>query len=251
MADGWRAVEEEWLGGWLLRASSGFTSRGNSVLPLGDPGLPLERGRRPSAAWYAARRLPPPFQLVLPPSGRRGGRPARRAAGARGYRVVQPTLVMTGATSDIDPLRDGRRAGDRRGDPVPRVARGVRPSAPGRARRHRAGAHRLGGPARSCRAGRSGESPRWPGCRSTPAGPVSPPSGSTRTSAAAASAAPSCRRVATLARQHAAGRRCSSRSRPATSRRSASTRARLPHAPRLRLPHALTGRSSGGRGWCR
>ena len=37
MADGWRAVEEEWLGDWMLRASSGFTGRGNSVLPLGDP----------------------------------------------------------------------------------------------------------------------------------------------------------------------------------------------------------------------
>ena len=35
MADGWRAVEEDHLGDWLLRASSGFTQRGNSALTVG------------------------------------------------------------------------------------------------------------------------------------------------------------------------------------------------------------------------
>ncbi len=34
----WRGTEEEWLGGWLLRAAEGFTGRANSALPLGDPG---------------------------------------------------------------------------------------------------------------------------------------------------------------------------------------------------------------------
>src|SRR4029450_8423742 len=35
---GWLGLESRWLGRWLLRASEGFTGRGNSVLPLGDPG---------------------------------------------------------------------------------------------------------------------------------------------------------------------------------------------------------------------
>ena len=40
---GWQPVESEPLGDWVLRASGGFSSRGNSVLALGDPGLPLTR----------------------------------------------------------------------------------------------------------------------------------------------------------------------------------------------------------------
>src|SRR3954463_16791132 len=37
----WRAAETDRLGGWWLRASGGFTGRGNSVLPLRAPGLAL------------------------------------------------------------------------------------------------------------------------------------------------------------------------------------------------------------------
>jgi N-acetylglutamate synthase len=94
-ARGWPAVETERLGGWTLRASAetaqedgrghvggghgcaggggsrsgaagarGFTARANSVLPLGDPGLPraeaLDRVRR----WYEARGLVPRVQVT-------------------------------------------------------------------------------------------------------------------------------------------------------------------------------------------
>jgi hypothetical protein len=38
MVDGWRPLELEQLGDWLLRASGGFTRRANSALALGDPG---------------------------------------------------------------------------------------------------------------------------------------------------------------------------------------------------------------------
>ena len=41
MVDGWPPLERASLGGWMLRAAGGFTGRANSVLPLGDPGLPL------------------------------------------------------------------------------------------------------------------------------------------------------------------------------------------------------------------
>src|SRR4051794_39097267 len=38
---GWRALELESLGDWLLRAGGGFTGRANSALPLGSPGMEL------------------------------------------------------------------------------------------------------------------------------------------------------------------------------------------------------------------
>jgi GNAT superfamily N-acetyltransferase len=107
MADGWRAVEEEWLGDWMLRASSGFTGRGNSVLPLGDPGSSIEAAVEQVEEWYAARGLPPQFHLDLPPSGDRAEDPLGTVLVEGGYHVVTPTVVMTGASSDVDPLRDG------------------------------------------------------------------------------------------------------------------------------------------------
>jgi GNAT superfamily N-acetyltransferase len=107
MADGWRAVEEEWLGDWMLRASSGFTSRGNSVLPLGDPGSSMEAAVGHVQGWYAARGLPSLFHLDLPAGGDAADDPLGMVLVDRGYEVVTPTVVMTGASSDIEPLRDG------------------------------------------------------------------------------------------------------------------------------------------------
>ncbi|MFI5663013.1 GNAT family N-acetyltransferase [Streptomyces sp. NPDC051684] len=54
----WRPIESERLGEWELRASEGFTRRANSVLPLGDPGRPLDDALRHVQEWYAARGLP-------------------------------------------------------------------------------------------------------------------------------------------------------------------------------------------------
>ena len=107
MADGWRAVEEEWLGDWMLRASSGFTGRGNSVLPLGDPGLSLESAVGHVEEWYAARGLTSQFHLDLPSTGAAADDPLGMLLVGAGYDVVTPTLVMTGASSDIDRLPDG------------------------------------------------------------------------------------------------------------------------------------------------
>lgn len=107
MADGWRAVEEEWLGDWMLRASSGFTTRGNSVLPLGEPGTELAKAIRRVEGWYAERGLPPRFQLAQP-SGSAAVRDDLDAElSGRGYSQAQPSLVLTGASGDIEPLTDG------------------------------------------------------------------------------------------------------------------------------------------------
>ena len=62
----WRGTEEEWLGGWLLRAAEGFTGRANSVLPLGDPGMPLDEALAAVTQWYRARGLPPMMAVSVP-----------------------------------------------------------------------------------------------------------------------------------------------------------------------------------------
>jgi ribosomal protein S18 acetylase RimI-like enzyme len=62
----WRGTEEERLGDWLLRAAEGFTGRANSVLPLGDPGRPLDEALAAVTDWYRARGLPPMIVVPVP-----------------------------------------------------------------------------------------------------------------------------------------------------------------------------------------
>ncbi|MDG9694687.1 GNAT family N-acetyltransferase [Streptomyces sp. DH17] len=65
----WRPVESEWLGEWELRASGGFTRRANSVLPLGDPGLPLDEALTAVRRWYGDRGLPAYVQTATGAEG--------------------------------------------------------------------------------------------------------------------------------------------------------------------------------------
>jgi GNAT superfamily N-acetyltransferase len=53
------AVETEYIGHWLLRASSGWTGRGNSLLPAGDPGMPVADALQQATAFYDQHGLPP------------------------------------------------------------------------------------------------------------------------------------------------------------------------------------------------
>lgn len=57
-ARAWQPLESEPLGEWTLRAAAGFTRRANSVLPLGDPGMPLDAALDRVREWYADRELP-------------------------------------------------------------------------------------------------------------------------------------------------------------------------------------------------
>ncbi|MFI0539981.1 GNAT family N-acetyltransferase [Streptomyces sp. RP5T] len=68
-ARSWRPVESEWLGEWELRAASGFTRRANSVLPLGDPGLPLDEALVAVRRWYGERGLPAYVQTATGAAG--------------------------------------------------------------------------------------------------------------------------------------------------------------------------------------
>ncbi|MFF4132457.1 GNAT family N-acetyltransferase [Streptomyces mirabilis] len=68
-ARAWQPVESERLGDWELRAASGFTRRANSVLPLGDPGVPLDEALPYVRDWYAARDLPAYVQTATGAEG--------------------------------------------------------------------------------------------------------------------------------------------------------------------------------------
>ncbi|MER5933694.1 GNAT family N-acetyltransferase [Streptomyces sp. NPDC002054] len=57
-ARAWQPLESEPLGDWTLRAAAGFTRRANSVLPLGEAGIPLDEALARVTAWYADRGLP-------------------------------------------------------------------------------------------------------------------------------------------------------------------------------------------------
>ncbi|WP_443733826.1 GNAT family N-acetyltransferase [Streptomyces muensis] len=68
-ARAWRPVESEMLGAWELRAASGFTRRANSVLPLGDPGMPLPAALDVVRRWYGDRGLPAYVQTATGAEG--------------------------------------------------------------------------------------------------------------------------------------------------------------------------------------
>ncbi|MFJ9616983.1 GNAT family N-acetyltransferase [Streptomyces noursei] len=116
-ARGWPAVETERLGEWTLRASvqetarvagapagperTGFTRRANSVLPLGDPGVPLDEALGRATRWYAERGLP---ALVSVATGRADADERLAAALAeRGWRDEAHTSVRIAA---LAPLAD-------------------------------------------------------------------------------------------------------------------------------------------------
>lgn len=95
-AAGWQPHERASVGGWLLRASDGFTSRGNSVLPLAGPGLPLDDALQLVTRWYADRGLPALFAIPLPWARELDAQLARRQ-----FDVVTPTHVMVTDLSDL------------------------------------------------------------------------------------------------------------------------------------------------------
>ncbi|GAA4902089.1 GNAT family N-acetyltransferase [Streptomyces coeruleoprunus] len=68
-ARAWQPLESEPLGEWTLRAANGFTRRANSVLALGDPGLPLGEALARVCSWYEDRGLPPYVQATTGAEG--------------------------------------------------------------------------------------------------------------------------------------------------------------------------------------
>ncbi|MCI3932873.1 GNAT family N-acetyltransferase [Streptomyces sp. AN091965] len=101
-ARSWRPVESERLGAWTLRAAAGFTRRANSVLPLGDPGRPLDDALAYVRSWYADRALPAYVQAAT------GVDDAQERLCAelerRGWAREVTTLVLTGALAPVGDL---------------------------------------------------------------------------------------------------------------------------------------------------
>jgi GNAT superfamily N-acetyltransferase len=95
-AAGWPAPEQAHLGEWLLRAAEGWTARGNSALPIGDPGRTLSEAVDAVEAWYRARALPPKITVPDPVGGRLTVELTRR-----GWKPAAPTLVQTADLTDV------------------------------------------------------------------------------------------------------------------------------------------------------
>jgi hypothetical protein len=136
-APSWGAVEREQLGGWVLRASSGFTQRGNSVVPVGDPGLPLEDAVAGVERWYAARGLPAKFAVAGPAGFRPSDDPLGALLLARGYTAAGLTLNLTARTETVaaaDPGGPTVVTDTELSDPWLRTYEQTRPTVPGATR---------------------------------------------------------------------------------------------------------------------
>ena len=95
-AEAMPALVTEHLGHWLLRASEGYTGRANSVLPIGDPGMPFSQALKTVGTFYAHHSLPPLFDVPLPL-----GRPVARALEDHGYQPIVSVLVMSMDLPDL------------------------------------------------------------------------------------------------------------------------------------------------------
>ncbi|MEV8424393.1 GNAT family N-acetyltransferase [Streptomyces niveus] len=100
-ARAWQPVEREALGEWELRASGGFTRRANSVLPLGDPGMPLDEALTRVQGWYDLRGLPAYIQTATGAEGTQEVLCAELEA--RGWRREVTAELRVGA---LAPLAD-------------------------------------------------------------------------------------------------------------------------------------------------
>jgi GNAT superfamily N-acetyltransferase len=102
---GWRAMDTERLGPWLLRAAGGFTGRANSALVTSAP-VDLDGALAVVRRWYADRGLPP--RLQVPDGDAPPGLDA--ALDAAAWSWSPPTHVMTaevapvlrGSATDVD-----------------------------------------------------------------------------------------------------------------------------------------------------
>ncbi|WP_432101097.1 GNAT family N-acetyltransferase [Streptomyces sp. WAC 04229] len=104
-ARAWPPVESEWLGEWQLRAAAGFTRRANSVLPLGDPGLPLVDALSAVRRWYGARGLPAFVQTATGAEGTQERLCAELEH--RGWVREVSAEVWTGALAPVADLAEG------------------------------------------------------------------------------------------------------------------------------------------------
>ncbi|GAA2403837.1 GNAT family N-acetyltransferase [Nonomuraea africana] len=93
--EAWPALDRVPLGPWTLRHSLGVTKRANSVLVTGLP-ADLSRAVDVAEKFYAGHGLPGVFSL-----GTDAPAEVDSFLEARGYRLVDPTLVMVAAPAPV------------------------------------------------------------------------------------------------------------------------------------------------------
>ncbi|MFF0264384.1 GNAT family N-acetyltransferase [Kribbella sp. NPDC004536] len=95
------AAETAHIGQWLLRASAGWTGRANSLLPAGNPGVPVAEALNRTAAFYTDRQLVPQVQV-------RVGSPQDQEIRALGWVDARPgqsdVLVMHTTVDHVNGL---------------------------------------------------------------------------------------------------------------------------------------------------
>ncbi|MFF8830270.1 GNAT family N-acetyltransferase [Streptomyces sp. NPDC015131] len=125
-ARAWPPVESEPLGRWTLRAAGAFTRRANSVLALGDPGMPLDDALARVRAWYEERGLPAYVQAATGAEGtqeslcaaleergwRREVTAEVRIAALAPVAEPEPGGVLLSRSVDADWLRRYNRSGE-------------------------------------------------------------------------------------------------------------------------------------------
>jgi ribosomal protein S18 acetylase RimI-like enzyme len=96
MRQGWPAVDEVAVDGWVARFAGGVTQRANSVLPVGEPADVAAAVTRVEQL-YSERGLPAVFQVgpVVRPAG------LDDLLAARGYRFGSPTEVWTADVATV------------------------------------------------------------------------------------------------------------------------------------------------------
>ena len=81
--DFWPPCERRQLGDWVLRASEGFSARGNSALLAGEPDRPWDEALTEVHRFYAGHGLPAWVQVM-------DGSPARSRLDTRGWAPARP-----------------------------------------------------------------------------------------------------------------------------------------------------------------
>lgn len=99
-ADAWRAVTEDKIGDWRLRAAGGFTGRANSALAVGDPGMPVPQALDRVREFARDQGIPPVVHTIVDSA-------AERAVAAAGW--VPDTGHAAGHLVSVlvGPLGDG------------------------------------------------------------------------------------------------------------------------------------------------
>ncbi|HVW44267.1 MAG TPA: GNAT family N-acetyltransferase [Amycolatopsis sp.] len=103
-AAAWRAMTEDKIGDWRLRAAGGFTGRANSALAVGDPGMPVADALERVQEFARDQGIPPVVHTIAGSAAERGVAAAGWVPNT-GHAAGHLVSVLVGPLST--PARDG------------------------------------------------------------------------------------------------------------------------------------------------